>query len=719
MRLLLWHKILMGFAAVTVVLSAFLLVATSRTLGELRTEIQRDGQRILAQQTEGYLLSLVREQRRALDARLAHARDAAIYLGSYVGRIPALGDPQARDREIAAFLQSFHATMRSSSLVFVIAESGEGWYHGKDGRIGGDRMGAHQDRQRRAHPPMRPGEGYWGAVYEDPLAASYELEVDALSPIYRDGELWGHAGVALSVTDLITQFNQRSLIPGSYTFIIDASKRLICAPPQGRVELAAPETYVPRGFIDLGQTDSDSLDAAIDEMALGAATLRSVDIKGDSKYIAFQPLDNIGWRLGLVVTVSMATAASGDLVTTVQQASRRAIFSIIAAIALMLLAAIGASALLSRTFVAPLRLMTAASESIMAGDFTSRVTVTSSDELGRLGQVFNTMAEHIQTLISDLEHRAAELHQANELLRRAHDELERRVDTRTAELREAQRQLVGAAHRAGRAEVANNVLHNVGHVLNSVNVSAALVTQQLRGSRVGKLVQTTGLLSTHHADLAAYLTSDHAGKNIPRYLIKLTEHIESERQAVLDELARLNKNIDHIRHIVTVQQNYAGATHLVEDTAVGDLIEDALRINTGGLASLGITVVRELAAVPLVPVERHKLLQILINLISNAKHALRESAGPERTIVLRLDEPRAGVVRIQIIDNGIGISADNLERLFHHRFTTRKDGHGFGLHGSAIAAREMGISLFAHSDGPGAGAVFTLEIPRQLGEENT
>jgi signal transduction histidine kinase/HAMP domain-containing protein len=720
MRLLLWHKIIMVFAAVTVVLSAFLLVATSRTLRALRTEVQHDGQRILAQQTEGYLLSLVREQRRALEARLAHATDAAIYASSVVGQMPELDDPQARDREITAFLQSFHAAVRSSPFVFVIAESGAGWYQGKDGRVDGGGMAAHLGQPRRAQSrQMRAGEGYWGVVYENPLAASYELMVDALSPIYRGGELWGHAGVALSVTDLITQFNQRSLIPGSYTFIIDSATRLIGAPPQGRVELAAPEAYTPRGLIDLGHSDSATLDAAMDEMALGAATVRSVDIKGDSKYVAFQPLDNIDWRLGLVVTVSMATAASGQLETTVQEASRRAILTIIAAIALMVIAAIGSSALLSRTIVAPLRLMTAASEGIMAGDFASRVAVTSSDELGRLGQVFNTMAVHIQTLISDLEHRAAQLRQANELLQRAHDELERRVEARTAELREAQRQLVGAAHRAGRTEVANNVLHNVGNVLNSVNVSAALVSQQLRTSRVGKLVQTAGLLATHQDDLAAYLTSDPAGKNIPRYLIKLAEHVESERQAVLDELTRLNKNIDHIRHIVTVQQNYAGATHLVEDIAVGDLIEDALRINAAGLERTGAVVVRALAAAPPVSTEKHKLLQILINLISNAKHALSASERPERTLEVRMDEPRAGVVRVQVIDNGVGISAENLKRLFHHRFTTRKDGHGFGLHGSAIAAREMGISLTAHSDGPGAGAVFTVEIPRQHGRENS
>jgi signal transduction histidine kinase len=74
-------------------------------------------------------------------------------------------------------------------------------------------------------------------------------------------------------------------------------------------------------------------------------------------------------------------------------------------------------------------------------------------------------------------------------------------------------------------------------------------------------------------------------------------------------------------------------------------------------------------------------------------------------------EPSKNTLRISVIDNGIGIPAENRTRIFNHGFTTRKDGHGFGLHSGALAATEMGGSLSVHSDGPMTGAAFTLELP--------
>ena len=72
-----------------------------------------------------------------------------------------------------------------------------------------------------------------------------------------------------------------------------------------------------------------------------------------------------------------------------------------------------------------------------------------------------------------------------------------------------------------------------------------------------------------------------------------------------------------------------------------------------------------------------------------------------------------GRVQIAVMDNGVGIPAENMTRIFNHGFTTREKGHGFGLHSAALAAREMGGTLNAHSDGPGQGATFILELPLQ------
>jgi len=111
-------------------------------------------------------------------------------------------------------------------------------------------------------------------------------------------------------------------------------------------------------------------------------------------------------------------------------------------------------------------------------------------------------------------------------------------------------------------------------------------------------------------------------------------------------------------------------------------------------------------------VEKHKVLQILLNLISNARYACTEGGQDgERWINVRVFSPSPDRVLMQVEDNGMGIPTENLSRIFQHGFTTRKTGHGFGLHSGALAANELGGNLTAHSEGPGTGAIFTLALP--------
>jgi signal transduction histidine kinase len=127
----------------------------------------------------------------------------------------------------------------------------------------------------------------------------------------------------------------------------------------------------------------------------------------------------------------------------------------------------------------------------------------------------------------------------------------------------------------------------------------------------------------------------------------------------------------------------------------------------------GVQVVREYDKVPAIRVDKHKVLQILVNLIRNAKFACDEGGHGKKRIILRVGLNGNNCVKISVIDNGIGIPQENLTQIFAHGFTTRKDGHGFGLHSGALAAKEMGGALVVHSDGLGQGAVFTLELPIQ------
>jgi signal transduction histidine kinase len=275
----------------------------------------------------------------------------------------------------------------------------------------------------------------------------------------------------------------------------------------------------------------------------------------------------------------------------------------------------------------------------------------------------------------------------------------------------AQRQLLENARQAGMAEIATNVLHNVGNVLNSVNVSAELISTRVRDSESAGLARAVKLLDDHAAGLGAYLTSDPRGKLLPGYLRQLAQALAEERQGVLDELAALTKSVKHIKEIVATQQSYAGASSVVEEIQIRDLIEDALRIDTGGLADHQVQVVKEFADVPTLMLDKHRVLLILVNLVSNARHAMKGAPRAGHRITMRVRVVQDQTLQVSVIDNGEGIAPENLTRIFAHGFTTKKDGHGFGLHSCVLAAREMGGTLGAHSDGPGTGATFTLELP--------
>jgi PAS domain S-box-containing protein len=274
------------------------------------------------------------------------------------------------------------------------------------------------------------------------------------------------------------------------------------------------------------------------------------------------------------------------------------------------------------------------------------------------------------------------------------------------------RRLVETSRQAGMAEVATGVLHNVGNVLNSVSVSATLVSDRLKRSKLTNLRRATAMLREQNGDLAQFLTTDPKGKVLPEYLCTASDQLASEQSDMLDEVVLLSQNIDHIKEIVAMQQSYAKVSGAFEHLDPTELIEDALRMNAAAFDRHRVQVVREYDAhLPRVFVDRHKVLQILINLIRNAKYALDAGNPVSRRLVVRAEATADGMVAIRVCDNGVGIAPDNLVRIFGHGFTTKKDGHGFGLHSGANAAKEMGGSLSARSDGPGKGAEFTLELP--------
>jgi signal transduction histidine kinase len=278
------------------------------------------------------------------------------------------------------------------------------------------------------------------------------------------------------------------------------------------------------------------------------------------------------------------------------------------------------------------------------------------------------------------------------------------------ELENLHKQLVEASRQAGMAEVATNVLHNVGNVLNSVNISTSLIVESVKKSRASSLARVVVLLREHAHDLGEFITNDSRGKHLPAHLAQLSEHLLAEQETNLRELDSLRQNVEHIKEIVAMQQSYATFGGVKEVINVAELVEDSLRMTQEALSRHRVEVIREFEPVPPINLEKHKFLQIMVNLLRNAKHACQDSERADKQITVRVADGD-GWVKISVIDNGVGIPPENLTRIFNYGFTTRKEGHGFGLHSGALAAKEMGGSLTVHSDGPGQGATFTLELP--------
>lgn len=312
----------------------------------------------------------------------------------------------------------------------------------------------------------------------------------------------------------------------------------------------------------------------------------------------------------------------------------------------------------------------------------------------------------------------AEINRVNTALQTANEVLEQRVEERTRELRNAQSELLATARQAGMAEIATNVLHNVGNVLNSVNISADLIARKLRSSKTLGLGKAMQLINGHPEDLGHFLTEDEKGKLLPGYLNQLVGAIAQEQQEMTDELGQMSKSVDHIKDIVATQQSYAGANSITEPLYISELLEDALRMNAGALTRHHVTVIKEYSEVPQVMGDKHRLLLILINLISNAKYAMSDLNNRSREMTLGVRIVDDTFLEISVRDDGEGIAPENMTRIFAHGFTTRKEGHGFGLHSCALAAIEMNGHLTAHSDGPGLGALFTLQIPLITVTEN-
>lgn len=339
---------------------------------------------------------------------------------------------------------------------------------------------------------------------------------------------------------------------------------------------------------------------------------------------------------------------------------------------------------------------------------TERYRGVSKQDLPHFLQLARHLAALLENawLIAELDREKSELSTSNQ-----------RLDLKLSELRETQEKLVQSSklladvsRRAGMAEVATGILHNVGNALNSVNVSIEVLADKLQTQKVTAVGRVAELLAKD--ELGAALGTDERWRKLPVYLEELATHLVELRDGMVAEVSALRKHVEHMKAIVGRQQRHATSFDVAQDCRVSELVDDAIALSQHALERVGVELVRDYVEVPSIVTDRHKVLQILLNLIGNARQALSLPGCTERKLWLSIGaSPDGEGVSITVRDSGAGIPAENLEHLFRYGYTTKPEGHGFGLHTSANAARELGGRLSASSDGPGRGACFVLELP--------
>jgi signal transduction histidine kinase len=435
----------------------------------------------------------------------------------------------------------------------------------------------------------------------------------------------------------------------------------------------------PRMLASLSQRTRVSIDVwPLDDPAMPEAELALLDEitaandavvreRDDAMLDVYTTINNIQKAPALLVRANIARAISARGATSI----RYALISTVAAGLLLLLVLLG---VLGKTVLQPIAKLTAhAVEMGKREDATVKLALDRKDELGILSREFDDMID---------------------------------------KLAKSRAQVVEVARAAGKSEIATGILHNVGNVLNTVNVSATLVSDRVRNSRLSKLQRLVSVVEQHADGLGAFIAKDPKGAHFGPYLSELTKLMGADQETIAREVAVLNAGIEHIRELVASQQTFARRSELREPTQIGAQIEAALTISQQALPDCReAQVERRFEPLPSVPLDKHKLLEILVNICKNARQSMERAKCPNPQLSVCVRNVSEQRFVIEISDNGEGIAADSLTRIFSHGYTTHRDGNGFGLHGAANSATEMGGKLSASSDGPGRGATFCLELP--------
>ncbi|MGD9852998.1 MAG: sensor histidine kinase [Nitrospirales bacterium] len=278
--------------------------------------------------------------------------------------------------------------------------------------------------------------------------------------------------------------------------------------------------------------------------------------------------------------------------------------------------------------------------------------------------------------------------------------------------------LLESSRRLGMSEVATAVLHNIGNLLNGLNVSTGLLAQRLQELPVGDVPKISNLMKAHTEDIAHFLTENSKGKQVMPYMEKLGKHLTEQYDLCLHDLETVMAQLEDVKDLVMGQESLTRAERMLEPVSLKDLLEKALNLSQSQIIKHHVAIERDYETIPKLVIDKHLCLRILINLIHQANESMTQPGhGPHRlSLRLRLHQDRQTSVQIQIQDTGCGIPPEQLTKIFSQELSETFQDRDAGLHESALAAKNMGGSLTALSEGQGKGATYTLSLPAKVWE---
>jgi signal transduction histidine kinase len=367
------------------------------------------------------------------------------------------------------------------------------------------------------------------------------------------------------------------------------------------------------------------------------------------------------------------------------------------------------SNLFQKSFSAPIVLLVSLVKKVSgSGDYSLRI----GDKLGTIAtEEFNVLAREFDKMLSGIQTR-------DELIKQANQTLEFKIEERSLELKKVQKIALQNAHSLGMAEISNGILHNIGNIVNSANISISEISSVLTDSKMVGFLKANDLLKNNKNNLEFYLTQDPSGKLLPQYFLHIGEVISRELEKVNLETQNLAKKIHLIKDVVITQQSYARGDILNEEIHMAKLLEEIISMQNSSFSRHSIQIVRKFQEIPTVQSQKIKVSHILLNLLKNAKEAMDSTDASKRILTVETEyDEKNGLVLVKVSDTGEGILPENLNKIFNHGFTTKKKGHGFGLHFCANAMKEMGGSLTVQNNTTGVTFVLGFKVKQPRSSE--